>query len=124
MRDTIQQENLLKKFRRFIVMFRHSTPQQREEFADLIRSMSYKRFLNSEYWQVVRAGAIDTHGSHCHYCGGSGSDVHHKTYEHHGLEHEFLTDLMVVCRDCHGIYHTGGIMPRRRYQANDKGRKA
>ena len=32
-------------------------------------------------------------------------DVHHKTYEHHGQEHRYLGDLVLLCRNCHSKFH-------------------
>ena len=111
-------QNLVAKFRMFVRMYERSTPQQLEEFAAKVKALPYKEFLKSEYWQLVRVAVFEREsGAYCHWCGQGGADIHHKTYAHHGMEHKHLDDLVVMCRDCHRIHHTGGRLPHRRYRA-------
>lgn len=40
----------------------------------------------------------------CQCCGSRETlDIHHKTYEN--LGHEKLSDLQVLCRECHYVWH-------------------
>jgi 5-methylcytosine-specific restriction endonuclease McrA len=38
-------------------------------------------------------------------------NVHHRTYEHHGEEHQYLDDLILLCHPCHSKFH--GKLPER-----------
>ena len=42
----------------------------------------------------------------CQVC-NSGLDisVHHRTYDTHGREHSNMMDLVVLCSNCHGLFH-------------------
>lgn len=71
-----------------------------------LRSMPYAAFLNTKYWRSVRSEKITQAEGKCEYCGCALSlQVHHKTYENHGREHEHLDDLVVLCADCHKREH-------------------
>ena len=68
--------------------------------------MPYQKFLASAYWEIVKRVMRRHHEGRCQICGATKKlDVHHKTYRHHGLELQFLDDLMLVCRDCHQKIH-------------------
>ncbi len=73
---------------------------------DVLKEMKYVEFLNTIYWFVV--ARYKKHGAHI--CGECHSDgvrfhTHHTTYEHHGLEHLHLEDLVNVCEECHLGHH-------------------
>lgn len=71
---------------------------------ELIR-MPYPRFLDSAYWKIVKR-IMRRRFRECQICGcKQGLEVHHKSYKHHGLELQYLDDLMVVCRGCHQNIH-------------------
>lgn len=71
-----------------------------------LRALPYKQFLGSDYWDCVRKYRMHQAGFACELCSAKGQlNVHHKTYEHHGAEHQFLEDLTVLCRDCHAKFH-------------------
>lgn len=61
----------------------------------------YRRYLKSAEWQVKRALAMLSANGVCEMrgCGKPATEVHHKTYAR--LGHEWLDDLMAVCRACH-----------------------
>lgn len=65
----------------------------------------YQDYIASSRWKRLRDYKIDEVGGICERCGISKFsvklDVHHKTYENFGKEK--LSDLMVLCRDCHQI---------------------
>lgn len=74
-----------------------------------ILSMDYADFLNTPYWDGVRSYKLHRAKYCCQLCGKKGIlNVHHKTYENHGLEHLRIVadkDLIVLCKDCHAKFH-------------------
>jgi len=74
-----------------------------------IRKSSYKdyrSFLKSDYWKKVRQIVISRDKRCCIKCGRSDNlHVHHKTYEHHLIEHLYLGDLITLCKGCHQTEH-------------------
>lgn len=67
-------------------------------------SVNYHRYLRSPEWQVVRRLAHERAAGRCQVCNQPGRlDVHHRTYER--LGHELLSDVTVLCRDCHAKHH-------------------
>lgn len=69
------------------------------------RKNLYLDYINSEAWQLKRKEVFAQRGKSCERCGcnPASPDVHHKTYER--LGHEYLGDLMVLCRECHKLIH-------------------
>lgn len=69
--------------------------------------LPYSDYLKTEYWQNRRARAL-LRGEHkCRVCAATtGLEVHHNTYER--LGHERDADLIVLCRNCHQLFHDNG----------------
>lgn len=66
--------------------------------------VNYYEYLRSTEWQVVRRLALERAAGRCQICNQPGRlDVHHRTYER--LGHELLSDVTVLCRDCHAKHH-------------------
>jgi len=80
-----------------------------DEIKVAVRSMNYHDFLKTPYWDGVRSYKLERAKYRCELCNGEGIlNVHHKTYEHHGLEHLRTVadkDLIVLCKDCHEKFH-------------------
>jgi 5-methylcytosine-specific restriction endonuclease McrA len=77
---------------------------------------SYREYLRSDRWQELRrrffaessrvANMRKRLGTLCcEFCGVTGRplDLHHRTYKRLGREK--LTDLVLLCRDCHRTVH-------------------
>jgi hypothetical protein len=65
-------------------------------------SSFYDEYLKSEEWAEFRKDALVAAGYRCRRCGFAGElDVHHKHYT--TLGHESLSDVEVLCRDCHAV---------------------
>lgn len=67
---------------------------------------SYDEYLASEHWADLRRRfyASKLFKGRCHACPSrTGLNVHHKTYKR--LGHEWLQDLVALCRDCHQAVH-------------------
>jgi 5-methylcytosine-specific restriction endonuclease McrA len=63
-----------------------------------------KVYLRSDYWKELRQRVVDALGARCRRC-GSATDhvVHHRTYLR--LCREELSDLEVLCWNCHQTIH-------------------
>lgn len=72
-----------------------------------LKSMPYREFLETEFWQEVRKRKLKQARFKCQMCNISNNrlNVHHRTYEHHGEEDMYLGDLIVLCEHCHGKFH-------------------
>ena len=68
------------------------------------RRNDYNDYMRSEDWKHVRRLKLEFAGNRCEKCGATDElHVHHLTYDRFG--HENLTDLQVLCRDCHETVH-------------------
>lgn len=77
-----------------------------ELLACRIKTMSYREFLKTAYWFGVSSKAKSNAGMRCQVCNsGQQLNVHHRTYDTHGYEHENMFDLVVLCGGCHGLFH-------------------
>ena len=66
---------------------------------------NYQNYLQSPQWKQIRAIKLSNIGK-CQLCGSkSNLEVHHNSYEHIGDEKNHLDDLVVLCRDCHAMFH-------------------
>ncbi len=72
--------------------------------------LPYSEYLKTDHWQQRRERALDRAGHHCQVCHSTERlEVHHNTYSR--LGHERDADLVVLCRNCHGLFHNDGRMP-------------
>lgn len=72
----------------------------------LLRRISYREFLKTDFWIYVRDEVRRRAHYRCELCFSiRGLQVHHKTYEHHGFEDMWLIDLICLCRNCHAKFH-------------------
>lgn len=69
--------------------------------------MSYETYLRSAEWRAKREWALERAGRRCQVCNGRDRpEVHHRTYANLGAE--LPGDLLVLCDDCHHLYHNTG----------------
>jgi 5-methylcytosine-specific restriction endonuclease McrA len=69
-----------------------------------LKKMPYAEFLKTSFWYVVRERVRQRDGNLCQMCGDERQnilEVHHRTYEHHGREDEYIGDLILLCDECH-----------------------
>lgn len=78
-----------------------------KEDPDKLRSLPYSDFLQTPYWHTIRSFMIEDSRGCCGLCAAQNVqfEVHHKTYEHHGWEHLYSQDLIVLCANCHAKHH-------------------
>lgn len=76
-------------------------------FIKAISDLTYREFLTTNYWKLVRSLCLKKAENKCELCfSGKKLNVHHKTYKHHYQEHKYYkTDLIVLCESCHSIFH-------------------
>jgi hypothetical protein len=79
-----------------------------EGLATLLRKhfigMPYAEYLKTPHWQEVRESALKAADYRCQVCYSPDRlHVHHRTYDRRGRE--LLSDLTVLCADCHGRFH-------------------
>lgn len=76
------------------------------KLAFILKRMDYQVFLSSAYWFAVSSVAKSRAGNRCQVCNSEASiNVHHRTYDTHGYEHTNMIDLIVLCENCHGLFH-------------------
>ncbi|NEZ63013.1 HNH endonuclease [Leptolyngbyaceae cyanobacterium CCMR0082] len=72
-----------------------------------MKAMPYTTYLKTFHWQMKRREAFKSAGRSCQICNcrhhPGGLTVHHRTYERVG--EELPEDLIVMCRDCHDLFH-------------------
>lgn len=65
---------------------------------------AYEEYMGSDAWQLKREQAFQVYGRSCMRCTASiRLCVHHKTYERLGKEQ--ISDLCILCRQCHKKLH-------------------
>ena len=71
------------------------------------RKMSYDNFLKTSYWKMISFRARELANNKCKVCGEKGKtlNIHHNSYENHGLEIIHDEDLICLCEDCHQLFH-------------------
>lgn len=79
----------------------------------------YEKYLNSKAWSEIREECFNHFGRQCLFCSNPATQVHHRDYANIGKEN-FLTDLSVLCSDCHRRFHELG----NPNNANDPGARA
>lgn len=70
-------------------------------------STEYEEYRKSPSWQQKRKEILKRDNNRC-ICGEWATVVHHKTYKNVGQEQ--LSDLVVLCENCHDVYH-GYLLP-------------
>lgn len=77
-------------------------------------SSSYEQHLTSDEWKFKARAMKWFAGNRCQACNVHGDsailDTHHRTYER--LGDEVPSDLIVLCRECHRIFHENGKLAK------------
>lgn len=69
-----------------------------------LRTMPYREYLLTPEWNGRRERALRVAHYCCQTCSSGGiMHVHHRTYVRRGEER--VTDLIVLCADCHKLFH-------------------
>ncbi len=87
-----------------------------ERIAEL-RAMPYQDYLRTQDWLRRRAVKLEISEYRCQLCNSSeGLQVHHRTYERLGCEK--MGDLIVLCKECHALFHERRRLVKARQEAN------
>ncbi len=79
--------------------------RERDEHPE--RSAEYREYLDGPQWRERRELVMARAGQTCEGCRKHHAEnVHHLTYAH--IQHEFLFELVALCRDCHERWHRVG----------------
>ena len=75
---------------------------------ELLRTMPYREYLATPEWHETRMARLKSARFSCQVCNASRVrlNVHHRTYERRG--NELAGDLIVLCEDCHSLFHEQG----------------
>jgi hypothetical protein len=69
--------------------------------------LTYSEYIKSDGWKIRRLRALALAENRCQVCYSPARlQVHHRTYER--LGHERDADLIVLCHDCHRLFHDNG----------------
>ena len=63
----------------------------------------YREYLASPLWRRIRRRILKRDGKTCQRCGGSGSEVHHRSYDDDVLDGRNDEQLATVCDGCHNV---------------------
>lgn len=82
------------------------------------------KYLKSEHWQNLRIAKLASVDAECKKCGKRdlSNDVHHLRYK--SLYDVELTDLVVLCRECHDFAHEALDLCRNRIKKDNNSWKA
>ena len=73
------------------------------------KKLDYKEYLKTPHWQAKRTEAFSKQGNKCRVCGSPYSlNIHHRRYRYKGksiLYKELNQNLLVLCQDCHLLWH-------------------
>ena len=70
----------------------------------LLPCLPYSEYLKTEHWRKKRQRALTEARNLCRICNKGGElHTHHRTYDN--LGHENDEDLIVLCADCHSLFH-------------------
>lgn len=73
----------------------------------VLAAMPYPEYLESPEWQARRKVMLRRAVYRCQVCNRDRLlHVHHRTYEHRGIE--LPSDLVVLCDECHELFHQNG----------------
>ena len=71
-----------------------------------IQKLSYRKFLQSNYWRMIKKIILKRDKNSCIICGKTENlEIHHSTYKHHKNEHLHLEDLSTLCHSHHYEWH-------------------
>jgi hypothetical protein len=84
-------------------MWGSNIPNRTEEIS-LLKKLSYKDYLQTEWWKSVRQKALKRSLFRCQLCNNPEKlNVHHRSYENIGNEKD--CDLITLCQWCHAKFH-------------------
>ena len=96
--------------------------RRRQESTEYEGYIYYEDYLRSAEWEKRRQLVLNRDGNLCQAClENSANEVHHLTYDH--IFHEFLFELVAVCRSCHERLHSKKVAATEAARAKGLGIK-
>lgn len=85
---------------------RNTLAAELAKFSGSFKEWYHGKYLRSDHWLQLKGRKFTLCGKRCHYCRRTHQlDVHHLRYK--AIYDVLLTDLQVVCRNCHENIHRG-----------------
>jgi 5-methylcytosine-specific restriction endonuclease McrA len=77
-----------------------------------LKKLPYKEYLKSEHWQQIKK-EIKRVFKTCVICNSKTNlNVHHRSYRHRGNANKEIRDLILLCSECHTLFHTYGKLKK------------
>lgn len=71
-----------------------------------LRKLPYNEYLKSDHWQQIKK-EIKKVFKTCVICNSKTNlQVHHRSYKHRGNSNKEIRDLILLCSECHELFHT------------------
>lgn len=75
--------------------------ERRNEVLHSLGFQSYKDYLCSPLWRLIRARVFQQKGRLCLLCGSSATELHHHRYHRNDLIGKKTKFIDPICRECH-----------------------
>jgi hypothetical protein len=70
-----------------------------------LNKLPYNEYLQTDHWKQTRR-KVKRKFKRCVICNSSGNlHVHHRSYKWKGHKDKEINDLVLLCRDCHYLFH-------------------
>jgi 5-methylcytosine-specific restriction endonuclease McrA len=79
--------------------------QPRKRSKDVMLQDYYSEYLRSPLWRRIKKRVLKRDGRICQSCGGTGTMVHHRSYERDVMEGKDDSMLATLCDGCHELIH-------------------
>lgn len=81
------------------------TQQEEKNMMYKLKNLSYNDYLHTGWWRAIRLEALQRGNYECCICGATSDlQVHHTQY-FVGSENKCMSDLVVLCKNCHMKQH-------------------
>lgn len=78
----------------------HNAYKQRDECLFRLGFASYRDYLNSQLWTVIRTAKLESNPN-CELCDNVANHVHHQSYRLETLIGKNIKPLVSLCEPCH-----------------------
>jgi hypothetical protein len=84
----------------------------KREATRTLKKLPYEDYLRSDHWTALKE-EIRRVFKTCVICNSkSNLNVHHRSYKHRGNPNKEIRDLILLCAECHNLFHTHGKLKR------------
>lgn len=68
-------------------------------------SINHKKYIKSEDWNIKRKAKLKEAEYKCQLCSANETELHVHHNNYNNLGHEEMSDLIVLCKECHSRFH-------------------